>query len=84
MEVPSSTPDPPAKWVVKHDIIGNPLKMVAVPTHFFKVFCTCGENQALPSVFGSRLLLVCSVEGGTCKMRKPPAEELRVMKRVGS
>ncbi|CAM9100597.1 unnamed protein product [Discosporangium mesarthrocarpum] len=25
------------KWVIKHDIIGSPLKMVAVPTHFFKV-----------------------------------------------
>eukprot|EP00752_Nemacystus_decipiens_P015583 g13906.t1 len=33
----SSAADPSAKWVVKHDIIGNPMQMVAVPTHFFKV-----------------------------------------------
>ncbi|CAN0417923.1 unnamed protein product [Pylaiella littoralis] len=39
VEVPSPSADPPAsaKWVVKHDIIGNPMQMVAVPTHFFKV-----------------------------------------------
>lgn len=42
VNVLSSDPDedPDAgtyKWVVKHDIIGNPMRMVAVPTHFFKV-----------------------------------------------
>lgn len=37
IEVSSSTADSVAKWVVKHDIIGNPMQMVAVPTHFFKV-----------------------------------------------
>ncbi|CAN0004308.1 unnamed protein product [Ascophyllum nodosum] len=38
IEVPSSpAPSGPSKWVVKHDIIGGPMKMVAVPTHFFKV-----------------------------------------------
>lgn len=31
------------KWVVKHDIIGSPMQMVAVPTHFFKV--TSGERR---------------------------------------
>lgn len=37
MEVPLSSSAPAYKWVVKHEIIGNPLQMVAVPTHFFKV-----------------------------------------------
>lgn len=37
VEVPSSAADPPAKWMMKHDIIGDPMQMVAVPTHFFKV-----------------------------------------------
>lgn len=37
VKVPSSSADSSAKWVVKHDIIGNPMQMVAVPTHFFKV-----------------------------------------------
>lgn len=47
----SSSTDPAApaaaaKWVVKHDIIGNPMKMVAVPTHFFKVsFRCCGQQH---------------------------------------
>eukprot|EP00903_Cladosiphon_okamuranus_P018902 g17385.t1 len=37
VEVTSSTANRPVKWVVKHDIIGDPMQMVAVPTHFFKV-----------------------------------------------
>lgn len=38
IEVPSLSAIPlPSKWVVKHDIIGSPMQMVAVPTHFFKV-----------------------------------------------
>lgn len=46
----SSSADPSsrataAKWVVKHDLIGNPMKMVAVPTHFFKASLgCCGPN----------------------------------------
>ena len=51
MEVPSSSSnaDPSAKWVVKHDIIGNPMQMVAVPTHFFKVRIAVMN----PRVYGS-------------------------------
>ncbi|CAM9231230.1 unnamed protein product [Ectocarpus sp. 4 AP-2014] len=39
MDVPSQSSRTPAatKWVVKHDILGNPMQMVAVPTHFFKI-----------------------------------------------
>ncbi|CAM9354612.1 unnamed protein product, partial [Hapterophycus canaliculatus] len=34
---PAAAATAASNWVVKHDIIGNPMKMVAVPTHFFKV-----------------------------------------------
>ncbi|CAN0214010.1 unnamed protein product [Scytosiphon promiscuus] len=41
-----ATPTAAAKWVVKHDIIGNPMKMVAVPTHFFKASLRCCGLQS--------------------------------------
>lgn len=37
VEVPSSSDLSAAKWALTYDIIGNPMHMVAVPTHFFKV-----------------------------------------------
>lgn len=39
VEVPASSGDSAEDiwWVVKYDILGSPMQMVGVPTHFFKV-----------------------------------------------
>lgn len=56
MEVPSSSADSSAKWVVKHDIIGNPMQMVAVPTHFFKVSAFQSTREAWVGMEGTKLV----------------------------
>ena len=55
-EVSRSSGDPAAgredKWVVKYDILGNPVQMVGIPTHFFKV--RHADKPVYPCVSRSR------------------------------